>query len=89
MIILKMTPIGKRAEIITDDDAKKMLDAGTATTCPGYDEIIEEVTPEEQKQGYLTRNMQPLTVKRGPGRPPKVQPSKPTETVVEDTPAAK
>ena len=69
-IILKQTPIGKRAVIINQSDLDKMLDAGTAMQCAGY-EMYEEVTDEERHQGYLTRNMTPLPVMKRRGRPPK------------------
>jgi len=74
-VILKMTPIGKRASLISDDEAKKMLDSGSAILCPGY-EILEEVTSDEAKQGYMTRNMAPLPKRTT--RPPKVPAAEPT-----------
>jgi hypothetical protein len=69
-IILKQTPIGKRAAIINQSDLDKMLDAGTAMQCAGY-EMYEEVTEDERHQGYLTRNMTMLPLMKRRGRPPK------------------
>ena len=73
-ILLRPTPIGKRAEFILKDDADALVAAGDAVQCIGYD-IYEAVTPDERAQGYMTRNMEaiPMTIKRGPGRPPKAR----------------
>ena len=71
-IILKQTPIGKRAVIINQSDLDKMLDAGTAMQCAGY-EMYEEVTEDERHQGYLTRNMSALPIAKRRGRPPKAR----------------
>ena len=73
-ILLRPTPIGKRAEFILKDDADALVAAGDAVQCIGYD-IYEAVTPEERDQGYMTRNMTAIgpAIKRGPGRPPKVR----------------
>jgi hypothetical protein len=84
-LIIKMTPVGKRAHNMPQAEIDKMLDNGTAKQCAGY-EFYEEVTPEEISQGYMTRNMEALPVPRRPGRPPKAAVAEP---VVEDTPAAK
>jgi hypothetical protein len=87
-VILKQTPVGKRAEFILQPDLDKMLDAGTAMQCAGY-EVYEEVTDGELKQGYMTRNMEALPKPRR-GRPPKpVQADPVTVPVFTDTPAAK
>ena len=75
VLLMKMTPIGKRAQFITKAEAEKMAADGTAIQDKVHTGIYEEVTADEQAQGYLTRNMMPLPVKRGPGRPPKVAPA--------------
>jgi hypothetical protein len=74
-IILKNTPVGRRAAYITKVDAEALVSAGDATQCPGYPDMFEEVDPSERAQGYMTRSMQAVApVKRGPGRPPKQRP---------------
>jgi len=59
-ILMKQTPVGKRAHYISNDAAEKMVDDGQAIHCAPYD-IYEEVTDGESAQGYMTRNMTPLT----------------------------
>ena len=58
-VFLKQTAIGKRAELVSQSEIDKMLKAGTAVRCAGY-EIYEEVTADEVDQGYMTRNMEAL-----------------------------
>ena len=78
-ILLKNTPVGRRAAYITKVDAEALVSAGDATQCPGYPDMFEEVDPSERDQGYMTRSMVAVTpaspVKRGPGRPPKNRPA--------------
>ncbi len=75
VIIMKQTPIGKRAYAISREDADALVAEGKAVQDVAHTGIYEEVTAEEMDQGYLTRNMIPLKpstpVKKKPGRPPK------------------
>jgi hypothetical protein len=85
-IILKNINGYRRAEFITHDAAKQMVDDSEAVQAPGYPDIYEEVTQEERDQTYATRSMvalNPGEIKRKPGRPPKVRPSE-----VDEPPAA-
>jgi hypothetical protein len=86
VILMKNTPAGRRAYAISQLEADKMVDDGDAVQDKVHTGIYEEVTDGEREQGYLTRNMTPIphdTIKRKPGRPPKVRPSE-----VDEPPAA-
>lgn len=60
-IILKNTPIGRRAFLISEDDLALEVRHGRAKKCEGYD-IFEEITEQEVAQGYMTRNMEALPI---------------------------
>ena len=62
-ILMKQTPIGRRAEFITMADGNALVEQGKARLCVGY-EIFDEITNSEIEQGYMTRNMEPITVTR-------------------------
>ena len=83
-ILMKNLNGMRRATLISKVDAEAMVADGKATQDKVHASIYEEASEGEIKQGYMTRDMQPI-VKRGPGRPPKVPPA----PVFEDTPAAK
>jgi hypothetical protein len=72
-IIMKNTSLGRRAYPISQAEAEKLVEAGDAVQDRVHTAIFEEVTAEEHEQGYMTRNMQALPIKRKPGRPPKVR----------------
>jgi len=76
-VLMKNTPIGRRAFGITHAEADRMVRDGEAVQDKVHTGIYEEVTDEERAQGYMTRNMTPIIDMRGekrrPGRPPKVR----------------
>lgn len=62
-IILKPIPAGgRRAEYITRGAADALVAAGEAVKCAGYPEIYEAVTDDERRQGYMTRDMQAVSM---------------------------
>ena len=65
-ILMKQTPIGRRAEFITMADGNALVEQGKARLCVGY-EIFDEITDAEIEQGYMTRNMEPVTATRKRG----------------------
>jgi hypothetical protein len=65
-ILMKQTPIGRRAEFITMADGNALVEQGKARLCVGY-EIFDEITSNEIEQGYMTRNMEPITATRKRG----------------------
>jgi len=76
VIIMKQTPIGRRAYAITKAEADAMVAEGRAVQDAAHAGIYEEITKDEIAQGYMTRNMSPLIDMRGEkrrvGRSPKV-----------------
>ena len=61
-VIMKMTPVGRRAEYLSYEDAEAMVSSGTAIKDQVHHGIYVEVTKEEISQGYMTRDMQALPV---------------------------
>lgn len=67
-IIMKQTPAGRRAYLISREDAEAMVADGKAVQDAAHTGIYEEVTDEERSQGYMTRNMFPLPPMKKRGR---------------------
>lgn len=74
VLLMKNTPVGRRAYAISLEEAKQMVADGQAVQDANHTSIYEEVTDAEREQGYMTRSMVVLSPVKRRGRPAKSRP---------------
>jgi hypothetical protein len=87
VILMRNTPVGRRAYAVSKAHAEKLVEAGDAVQDKVHTAIYEEVTDGERQQGYMTRNMEalsPVGRKRAKAAKPITEPESADTTPAEE-----